>query len=253
MGNSILKFYVLTIFPEIFQVLKEYSVLGRAIKKGLIELQVINLRDYTQDKHRSTDDYTYGGGPGMVMLSLPIVRALSRIAEETKGKVHTILLGPQGEKFTQKKAYELALKKEICLICGHYEGVDARIKELCQEEISLGDFVTTGGELPAMVLIDVVSRLAPGVLGNLESLGEESFTRGLLEYDQYTRPRELTVPEILVSGNHGAVSIWRLKNSLLKTLLFRPELLLERDLSPDELKLLQEIWETLEKILLRRK
>lgn len=248
-----MKFYVLTVFPEIFQALREYSILGRAIKNGLIELQVLNLRDYAQDKHRSTDDYTYGGGPGMVMLPLPIIRALSRVKEEAKGEVYTILLGPQGEKLTQKKAHALSLKKEICLICGHYEGVDARVKDLCQEEISLGDFVTTGGELPAMVLIDVVSRLAPGVLGNLESLGEESFARGLLEYDQYTRPRELTVPEILVSGNHGAVSTWRLKNSLLKTLLFRPELLLERDLAPQELDLLQEIMETLERILLRKK
>lgn len=248
-----MKFYILTVFPEIFEALREYSILGRALKNGLVEINVLNLRDFTQDKHRSTDDYPYGGGPGMVMLAEPIISALSGVMEKTGGEVYTVLLGPGGNKFTQEKARELALKQTLCLICGHYEGVDARVRDLCQEEISLGDFVTTGGELPAMVLIDAVSRLTPGVLGNFESLGEESFAKGLLEYDQYTRPRELVIPEILISGHHQAINTWRLKNSLLKTLIFRPDLLKAKDLSPEELKLLREIKETLEEILLKSK
>ncbi len=243
-----MRFFVLTVFPEIFKTLEDYSVLGRAIKKGIVEVKVLNLRDFSQDKHRTTDDYPFGGGPGMVMLAEPIFKALSTVKTEEEN-VYTVLLGPGGTKFTQEKAFELSKKENICLICGHYEGIDSRVREVCDEEISLGDFVTSGGELPAMVLIDVVSRLNPGVLGNIESLGEESFFGGLLEYDHFTRPRELKVPEILLSGHHGAISEWRLKFSLLKTLFFRPDLLSERELSPREKKFLQEILQPLEDIL----
>jgi len=243
-----MKFYVLTVFPEIFSALEEYSVLGRAIKQGLIELSIKNIRDFATDRHRTTDDYPFGGGPGMVMLAEPILRALEQVKKESEGRAYTILLGPAGERLNQDKAKELASKSEICLICGHYEGVDARVREFCDEELSLGDFVISGGELPALILIDALGRLTPGVLGNLESLADESFSRGLLEYDQFTRPRELHVPEILLSGHHQAINNWRLKNSLLRSIFFRPDLLLNRELSPQEIKALKELQENLKEI-----
>lgn len=247
-----MRFFVLTVFPEVFKILEDYSVLGRAIKNGIVELKVLNLRDFSRDKHRTTDDYPFGGGPGMVMLAEPIFKALSAVKNEGED-IYTVLLGPGGTRFTHKKAFELSKKEKICLICGHYEGVDSRVREVCDEELSLGDFITSGGELPAMVLIDAISRLNPGVLGNIESLGEESFFGGLLEYDHFTRPRELPVPEILLSGHHGAISDWRLKYSLFKTLFFRPDLLSGRELSPREKKILDEILETIEGILKKEK
>ncbi|MCR4428891.1 MAG: tRNA (guanosine(37)-N1)-methyltransferase TrmD [Caldiserica bacterium] len=243
-----MRFFVLTVFPEIFKFLEDYSVLGRAIKNGVVEVKTLNLRDFSRDKHRTTDDYPFGGGPGMVMLAEPIFKALNGVKKEAEG-VYTILLGPGGTRFSHQKALELARMKDICLICGHYEGVDSRVREVCDEEISLGDFVTSGGELPAMVIIDAISRLTPGVLGNIESLGEESFFEGLLEYDHFTRPRELTIPEILISGHHAAISDWRLRNSLLKTLFFRPDLLSKKELNPKERKILSETLQVLEGIL----
>jgi len=244
-----MNFFILTVFSSVFEALKEYGILGRAIKQGLLDFKVVNLRDFSIDKHRSTDDYTYGGGAGMVMLAEPIYRALAKVREETGGNMYSVLLGPSGVKFDQKKACELAQKENLVLICGHYEGVDARVTLACDEEISLGDFITTGGELPAMVMIDVISRLLPGVLGNEESLEAESFSSGILEYDQYTRPRQLEVPDVLLSGDHGRINLWRLKNSLWKTIFLRPDLLKGRKLTSKEKEILREIVLNLEEIL----
>lgn len=244
-----MRFDILTIFPQIFDLLPQYSIIERALARGIISLHVRNLREFTSDSHRTTDDYPFGGGPGMVMLAEPILLALENIRSELTLSAHIILLGPAGITFTQQKAYELAQKEEICLVCGHYEGVDARVKAVVDEELSLGDFVTIGGELPALVMIDAITRLLPGVLGNPESLSVESFQGGLLEHSQYTRPQVLEVPDILLSGHHQRISEWRLKDSLLRTLLMRPDLLEGRSLSQDEKKLLRQLRELLDRLL----
>jgi tRNA (guanine37-N1)-methyltransferase len=243
------RFDLLTIFPEVVSAMAQYSILQRAIAEGCLSLHVHNLRDFTLDRHRSTDDYPFGGGPGMVMLAEPILRALGTISVELGHPPHAILLGPAGERFTQEKAAKLSVLEELCLVCGHYEGVDDRVRELVDEEISLGDFVLLGGELPAMVLIDAISRLLPGVLGNPDSLTSESFTSGLLEYAQYTRPATLEVPDVYRSGHHERIRQWRLKDSLLRTLLFRPDLMAGRVLSKEERELLKGIRKELDVLL----
>jgi len=209
-------FHLLTIFPHIFDSYLQESILGRSQKKGLIKIKVHNLRDYAEDKHQTTDDQPYGGGAGMVMKIEPIARALSKIAPKEKSKkTRIILLSARGKTFDQKKARALAKYEKLVLICGRYEGVDQRVGDyLADEEISIGNFVLTGGELPAMMIIDSVSRLLPGVLGNKESLNEESFGPGAcsLEYPHYTRPAEfqgLKVPEALLSGDHQKIKEWR--------------------------------------------
>ncbi len=221
-------FHILTLFPEIFGCLS-HSIIKRAEGKGLIKIKPYDLRKWGIGKRKQVDNKAYGGGAGMVLKVDIIYSALQSLKEKVKSKkVKTILLTPQGKVFNQKIAKRLAKEKNIILICGHYEGFDERIRKLADEEISIGDYILTGGEFPAMVLVDAVSRLVPGVLGKEESVKEESFQRGLLEYPQYTLPREYKgwqVPEILLSGNHKKIAEWRTEQALRKTKKRRPDLL----------------------------
>jgi tRNA (guanine37-N1)-methyltransferase len=232
-------FYVLTLFPETFTGYLNSSILGKAISGNLLTVELINIRDFARDKHHTCDDYTYGGGPGMVLKPEPLSAALKNVGKAGKRIVY---LTPSGRLFNQTYAEELALEKEIVLICGRYEAIDQRIIDYyVNDEISLGDYILSSGEIAAMVMIDVVSRLIPGVI-NRESLEEESFKRGLLEYPQYTRPERflgLDVPEILLSGHHENIRKWRLKKSLEKTLHYRPELLKKKDLTEEEKEFLE--------------
>ncbi|MBO4883914.1 MAG: tRNA (guanosine(37)-N1)-methyltransferase TrmD [Clostridia bacterium] len=219
---------VLTIFPEMIRPMLEASILGRAIDAGFIEVELIDIRPFSELKHKNTDDYPFGGGPGMVMLAQPIVDAVESCAGEGfRGK--RLYLSPRGKTFTQAMAEELSKDEELLLLCGHYEGVDQRAIDLViDEEVSIGDYVLTGGELGALVIIDAVARLIPGVLGSDESSEDESFSSGLLEYPQYTRPREyrgLAVPDILLSGDHAKIARWRRDRALELTYERRPELL----------------------------
>lgn len=241
-----MRFDILTLFPEMFVGPFSHSILKRAQERSLIQINVHYLRQWATDKHQITDDTPYGGGAGMVMKPEPIFSAVEELrAEDSKAEV--ILLTPQGQPLTQKLVEELAKKEHLLLIAGHYEGVDERVRsELVTHEISIGDYVLTGGELPAMVLVDAVSRLLPGVLGEEQSALEDSHTTGLLEYPHYTRPydfRGLLVPEILVSGDHGRIARWRRKESLRRTLLRRPDLLETAPLTGEDLKLLTEVRE----------
>ncbi len=223
-----MKFDVLTLFPETFELVMKESIMGRAQENGLIEVNAINIRDYTKDKHRKVDDYPFGGGNGMVMMCQPVFDAYRAITEGVLKKPKVIFMSPQGRVLTQQIALELSEEEHLILLCGHYEGIDERIiEELVDEEISIGDYVLTGGELPAMVLIDCVSRLIPGVLSNEGSFSDESHFNGLLEYPQYTRPAEYEgkpVPEILLSGHHGNIKKWRHEKSLERTKEKRPDL-----------------------------
>lgn len=235
-------FYVLTLFPEMIQQALSHSILGRAQRDGHISVEAINIRDFSTNKQKHVDDYPYGGGAGMVMQPQPIYDAYRRIAESTKG-ARVIYMTPQGKPFNQSIAQELAAEENLVFLCGHYEGVDERvIEEIVTDEISLGDFVLTGGELAAITIIDAVSRLVPGVLGKEESFEDESFSDGLLEYPQYTRPPEFlgrTVPEVLLSGHHGNVAKWRREQSLLQTAKKRPDLLEKVKLSEKEKRFLE--------------
>ena len=222
-----MKIAILTIFPEMFVSPLSVSILGRARDEGLLTVDTVDIRPYSAMKHKNTDDYPFGGGAGMVMTPQPIVDAV----EATRARGYTgpcLYMSPRGKPLTQEKVRELARLDGFLLLCGHYEGVDERALQLgVDEEISLGDFVLTGGELAAMAIVDAVSRLVPGVLGSSESAVEESFSDGLLEYPQYSRPREyrgLTVPEVLVNGNHAEINRWRRKQALLETLRRRPGL-----------------------------
>jgi tRNA (guanine37-N1)-methyltransferase len=221
------------------------SIIKRAQKRGILEIHLHNLREFTRNKHRMVDDVPYGGGGGMVMKPEPVFRAVESIRNETKSSPKTILLSPQGEPFTQKKAKELAKEECLLLICGHYEGVDERVKQhLIDEEISLGDYVLTGGELAAMVVVDVTARMLPGVLGCRDSLREDSFYEGLLDYPQYTRPAEFRgwkVPRVLLSGNHQAIEKWRKEMRIKTTFEKRPDLLGQKELAPQERNLLKRI------------
>ena len=235
---------ILTTFPEMFDSVLSASILGRAREQGLLEVSVLDIRPFSDRKHKNTDDYPFGGGAGMVMLAQPIHDAMAfAMGEGFRGR--RIYLGPRGERLTTEKARELAREPELILLCGHYEGVDQRALDTCvDEEISLGDYILTGGELAAMVLTDCVARFIPGVLGSAESPEEESFSEGLLEYPQYTRPREwngLEVPEVLLSGDHARIRAWRRRESLRATLRFRPDLLEGAALSPEDQTILKEL------------
>jgi len=239
----------MTLFPAMFEGVFSSSILGKAKDKGLVELNTINFRDFTKDKHNSVDDYPYGGGGGMVLKPEPLFEAVESLTcvengEEKAVKPRVILMCPQGETFTQKKAEELSQEKHLIFVCGHYEGYDERIREhLVTDELSIGDYVLTGGELPAMVIIDSVARLLPGVLGNETSAVTDSFSTGLLEYPQYTRPvsfRGMDVPDILLSGHHLNIETWRRKQSFLRTLERRPDMLEGLELSKEQLKWKQE-------------
>ena len=239
-----MKITILTIFPEMFESVLNSSILGRAREQGLIEVDCVDIRPFSDRKHKNTDDYPYGGGAGMVMLAQPIMDAMKHVTGANfSGK--RIYMGPRGTTLTTAKARELAKEEHLVLLCGHYEGVDQRALDACiDEEISIGDYILTGGELAAMVLTDAVSRFIPGVLGSGESAEEESFSDGLLEYPQYTRPRELNgmeVPEILLSGDHAKIRAWRRRESLRATKRFRPDLLEKAKLTDKEKKLLEEL------------
>ena len=234
-----MKFNVLTLFPEMFSSLDE-SIIGRSKEKGLIDINLINIRDFSKNKHKKVDDTPYGGGAGMVMEPTVVYDAFKSIKDE---KTKVIYLSPQGKTLNQQKVQDLAKEENITLLCGHYEGIDQRVIDtIVDEEISIGDYVLTGGELPAMVLIDSVSRYIEGVLKE-ESIKEESFTNGLLEYPQYTRPEmflDKRVPEILLSGNHQKIYEWRRNQSIINTYIKRPDLLKEINLSEKEQKMLEE-------------
>ena len=239
-----MRFDVLTLFPEMFSSPLQESILGRAIEKGLVQIRTVNIRDFALDRHQVVDDAPYGGGQGMVMKVEPIARAIEQLkAEEPQSRV--IFLTPQGRPFNQRRARELSFLPRLILLCGRYEGIDDRVRELfVDEEISIGDYVLTGGELAAMVVIDAVSRLLPGVLGSDRSATEDSFFNSLLEYPQYTRPHDFrgsSVPEVLLSGNHQAIFRWRRKEALRRTWVCRPDLLGQADLTPADREFLEEI------------
>ena len=236
---------VLTLFPEMFQVPFSFGIFKRAIENKLVSINLHDIRDYTHDKHHTADDYPYGGGAGMVLKPEPIFEAVESITSQLEGeagKTPTILLTPQGRPFSQQIAQELSKHSHLILICGHYEGVDERVREhLVTDEISIGDYVLTGGEIPATVVIDAVVRLLPGVLGSQDSPLDDSHANGLLEYPQYTRPAEYKgwrVPEVLLSGNHAQIAKWRREQMILRTLERRPDLLDKAKLESEEKQLL---------------
>ncbi|MGN0778598.1 MAG: tRNA (guanosine(37)-N1)-methyltransferase TrmD [Aristaeellaceae bacterium] len=239
-----MKITILTIFPEMFDSVLNSSILGRAREQGLLDVRCVDIRPFSERKHKNTDDYPFGGGAGMVMLAQPIMDAMAHVTGEGfHGR--RIYMGPRGTTLTTAKARELAREDELVLLCGHYEGVDQRALDACiDEEISIGDYILTGGELAAMVLTDCVARFIPGVLGSAESPEEESFSDGLLEYPQYTRPRALhgmEVPEVLLSGDHAKIRAWRRQESLRATKRFRPDLLDKADLTDKERRLLEDM------------
>ena len=241
-----MRIHILTLFPGMFQGPFSESVIQKAVDKGLVQIAVHDIRDYAHDSHHTTDDYQYGGGPGMVMKPEPVFEAkedaLSQHSPEERGDIPVILLSPQGRPFRQPVAEELAKRAGMVLICGHYEGVDERVREhLATDEISIGDYVLTGGELAAMVIADSVVRLIPGVVGSAESVEGDSLTTGLLQHPLYTRPQahgDLEVPPILLSGNHEEISRWRRQQALLRTLQRRPDLLETASLTREDLKFL---------------
>jgi tRNA (guanine37-N1)-methyltransferase len=236
-----MRFDVLTLFPEMFGGPLQASVLGRAVEAGVIQIHVHNIRDYAEDRHQVVDDYTYGGGPGMLMKPQPLFKAVEGVTALDSPEGRVILLTPQGRLLNHEVAVELAREPRLILVCGHYEGVDERVREhLVDDEISIGDYVLSGGELPALVVIEAVARRLPGVLGSETSLAEESHAQGLLEYPQYTRPAEFrswTVPEVLLSGHHAQIAEWRRRQSILRTARRRPDLLARAALSEEERRL----------------
>ncbi|HHY41938.1 MAG TPA: tRNA (guanosine(37)-N1)-methyltransferase TrmD [Thermoanaerobacterales bacterium] len=223
-----LKIYILTLFPKFFESPFNVSIIKRAIDNGLIQIELINIRDFSRDKHKKVDDYPYGGGCGMVMKPEPIFEAVEYVEKKIDGQNRRIiLLSPQGQVFNTQLARNLSNEKNLIFICGHYEGIDERVKTLITDEISIGDFILTGGEIPALAIIDAVARFVPGVLGSSQSPEEESFYNGLLEYPQYTRPqvyRGLKVPDVLLSGNHKEIELFRRKEALKRTREKRPDL-----------------------------
>jgi len=227
-----MKIDILTLFPEMFDGVLNQSILKKAQEKNIVHFNLVNFRDYSEDKHKKVDDYPYGGGAGMVLSPQPIFSAVEALTDHSN-QARIVLMCPQGEQFNQQKAQELATEKHLIFICGHYEGYDERIRtHLVTDELSIGDYILTGGELASMVVIDSVTRLLPRVLGNEESSQHDSFSTGLLEYPQYTRPsdfRGLKVPDVLLSGDHGRIESWRKSEALKRTKERRPDLLSEED------------------------
>ncbi len=235
-----MKISILTLFPEMFSIF-EHSIIGRARENKIIDFDILNIRDFTLNKHKKVDDYPYGGGAGMVMAPQPIVDSIRNVKENNSGKV--IFLGPKGKKFNQELAKDLSKEDNLIFLCGHYEGIDERVYKHIDMEISLGDFVLTGGEMAAIPVIDCILRLKPGVLGKEESFIEESFYNGLLEYPQYTRPEEFEgdkVPEVLLSGHHENIRKWRRLKSLEITKRVRPDLYKNIILTKEDIKLLKQ-------------
>jgi len=245
-----MKIDILTLFPEMFTGPFNISIIKRAREKGIIDINLVNIRDFAQNKHRTVDDTPYGGGSGMVIQTDPVFRAVENILKKDS---YIIMMCPQGRIFNHDIARDLANKQHLVLICGHYEGIDERVRtHLISDEISIGDYVLTGGELPAMVVVDAISRQIPGVLGEMKSALEDSFYDDLLDYPSYTRPREyrgINVPEILLSGHHKNIETWRRKESLLRTLARRPDLLWKADLKGSDINMLQDIKKQLDCVL----
>lgn len=233
-----MKFYILTLFPEMVMNGLNTSIIGKAAEKGLISIEAVNIRDYTNDKHQKVDDYPYGGGAGMVMQAQPIYDAWKSVVEKIGYRPRTVYLTPQGPTFSQNTAKEMAKEETLVLLCGHYEGVDERVlEEIVTDYVSIGDYVLTGGELPAMVMVDAISRMVPEVLTNEESGETESFEGNLLEYPQYSRPAEWNgkkVPDVLMSGDHKKIEEWRRTQSILRTKKHRPDLLQKAELTIKE-------------------
>jgi len=241
-----MNFHILTLFPEMVMNGLHTSIIGRAAAKNLLSIEAINIRDYAFNKHQSVDDYPYGGGAGMLMQAEPVYLAYKAVEEKTKKKkLRVVYLSPQGDTFTQKMAEELAKEEDLVLLCGHYEGIDERVlEEIVTDYVSIGDYVLTGGELPAMVMVDTISRLVPGVLHNDVSAEFESFQDNLLEYPQYSRPEEWhgkKVPPVLLSGHHANIEKWRREQSILRTKERRPDLLEKCELTEKERKWLEEM------------
>ena len=239
-----MNFVVLTLFKDMVESAMNTSIMGRAIEKGLIDLNVIDIRDYACNKHNRVDDYPYGGGAGMVMQAEPVYKACEAARQQINGKAKLVYLSPIGRTFTQEVAKELAQEENLIFLCGHYEGIDERVLEMeVDDYISLGDFVLTGGELPAICIMDAVSRLVPGVLNNDDSASDESFEGNTLEYPQYTRPEEFMgkrVPDVLLSGHHANIERWRREQSLLRTIERRPDLMDKVELDKKDRKFLKE-------------
>ncbi|WP_125565115.1 tRNA (guanosine(37)-N1)-methyltransferase TrmD [Companilactobacillus insicii] len=234
---------ILSIFPRMFQSLDE-SLIGKAQEKELVNIDVVDFRDFTTNKQNHVDDAPYGGGAGMLLQAQPIYDAMDYVEKQKPGKKRVVLLDPAGKTFDTNMAMDFAKEDQLVFICGHYEGFDERIKDLVTDEVSIGDYILTGGELPTMSMIDATLRFVPGVLGNSVSAEDESFSNGLLEYPQYSRPADFRgkkVPEVLTSGDHEKIRVWRLKESLRKTLERRPDLLKSIEISDEEQKLLREI------------
>ena len=245
-----MRFHVMTLFPDMVSGGLRTSITGRAIENHIFELNIVNIRDYSKDKHKHVDDYPYGGGAGMVMQPGPVYDCYQDIVKDMGKKPRVIYMTPQGKVFSQSIAEELSKEEELIFLCGHYEGIDERVlEEIVTDELSIGDYVLTGGELPAMVMIDSISRLIPGVLNNDDSAEYESFQDGLLEYPQYTRPEtfmDKKVPSVLLSGHHGNIEKWRREQSLKRTLLRRPELLETAELTDNDKKTLKKLRKNLD-------
>ncbi len=239
-----MKFYILTLFPEMVANGLNTSIIGRAAEAGLLQIEAVNIRDYSANKHQKVDDYPYGGGAGMLMQAQPVYDAWRSVVERSGKKPRCVYVTPQGRTFTQQDAKEFAKEEELILLCGHYEGIDERVlEEIVTDYMSIGDYVLTGGELPAMVMVDAVSRMVPGVLGNEESGSFESFEGNLLEYPQYSRPEEWNgrrVPPVLLSGHHKNIEQWRRQQSILLTGRRRPDLLEKAELTEEERNWLKE-------------
>ena len=238
-------FHILTLFPEMVMNGLNTSIIGRAINNGLLTIEAVNIRDFAENKHNRVDDYTYGGGAGMLMQAGPVFGAYQSIAKKTEKKPRVIYLSPQGQTFSQEMAEDFAKEEELVFLCGHYEGIDERVlEEIVTDYVSIGDYVLTGGELPAMVMIDAISRLLPGVLHNDASAEFESFQDNLLEYPQYTRPEEWhgkKVPEVLLSGHHVNIEKWRREQSVIRTAKRRPDLLEKAELTQKEKELVKKV------------
>ncbi len=246
-----MKFDIVTIFPRMFDAPLAEGIVGRAIGRGLVDLRVYDLRDFTEDRHRTVDDVPFGGGPGMVLKVKPVADAIAAIVRERGQPSTVVLTSPQGRPFTQAEAARLSGLPHVAVICGRYEGVDERVRErLATEELSIGDYVLTGGELPALVVLDAVARLLPGAVGDEQSVETDSFSDGLLDFPHYTRPadfRGIKVPDVLLSGHHGEIRRWRRREALRRTLERRPELLGRADLDEEARTMLRELSEEREK------
>lgn len=240
-----MNFYIMTLFPEMVMDGLHTSIIGRAVNNGLLSIEAVNIRDYAFNKHNSVDDYPYGGGAGMLMQAEPVYQCYRALEERIGKKPRVVYLSPQGKTFHQEMAEEFAKEEELVFLCGHYEGIDERVlEEIVTDYVSIGDYVLTGGELPAMIMVDAISRLVPGVLHNDVSAEFESFQDHLLEYPQYSRPEvwhDKRVPEVLMSGHHANIEKWRRKQSVIRTAKNRPDLLLKAELTEEEKRLAEEI------------